>query len=384
MAVKKPKNNVAAKSASGNKVTGVFTRIGQTLGLTKTPREEVLDEQKLINEIIGENDRLRSRLQAISFRAKNIPEKQMAEDQRKIAMLIVKLSDYDISRMPDTREVDRALFNLCDELEDAYKKGDTLTSTYIIQTLTYGIVNGHKPLLENEKNREAEVMEWREKKVQTYLKITQATQNVFQCGASIKANTAKMENDVERLKDQMKEIDDFKKDKDHPENAAAVEVIQKAGGRMNKLTGPALELASMMQSAVRTFKESELLKKQISLTKTDMNDYNSMISQMEITLNEPNEHAKRELMDYAKELGDELVVKVNNQVNDIIEKNAILTDYFNSMDAVFQQPALEEYILGSLNEYEKMQRKFDEDKAAFGRMLERDKINEQDLMTQEN
>ena len=384
MAGKKPKNSVAAKPASGNKVAGVFTRIGQTLGLKKTPREEVLDEQKLINEIISENDRLRNRLQAISFRAKNIPERQMAEDQRKIAMLIVKLGDYDISRMPDTREIDRVLFNLCDELEDAYKKGDTLTSTYIIQTLTYGIANGHKPLLENEKNRETEVMEWREKKVQTYLKITQATQNVFQCGASIKANTAKMETDVVRLKEQMKEIDDFKKDKEHPENAAAVEVIQKAGGRMNKLTGPALELASMMQSAVRTFKESELLKKQISLTKTDMNDYNSMVSQMEITLNEPNEHAKRELMDYAKELGNELVVKVNNQVNDIIEKDAILNDYFNSMDAVFQQPALEEYILSSLSEYEKMQRKFDEDKAAFGRMLERDKINEQDLMSQEN
>jgi len=167
MALKKPKNSGASKQASGNKATGVFTKIGQTLGLKKTPREEVLDEQKLINEIIQENDKLRDKLQTISFRAKNIPEKQMAEDQRKIAMLIVKLSDYDISSMPDTREIDRALFMLCDELVDAYQKGDTLTSTYIIQTLTYGIVNGHKPLLENEKNRESEVMEWREKKDQT-------------------------------------------------------------------------------------------------------------------------------------------------------------------------------------------------------------------------
>jgi len=182
----------------------------------------------------------------------------------------------------------------------------------------------------------------------------------------------------------MNEIDDFKKDKAHPENAAAVEIIQKAGGRMNKLTGAALELASMMQSAVRTYKEAELLRKQISLDKADMNDYNTMVSQMEITLNQPNEHAKRELMDYIKELGDQLVVKVNTQVNDIIEKNALFTDYFNSMEAVFQSPGLETVVLDALNEYEKMNRKFDEEKAAFDRMLERDRINEQDLANLEN
>lgn len=376
---KKVKEKVASKSTAAKPVTGTFTRIGELLGLKKTKREAIADEQKLINEIIDESNKLRDRLKAISFRTKKISEEQMANDQRKVALLILKLSDYDISTMPDTRDIDRALYDLCDELQEAYRKGDSLTAHYIIETLTYGIANGHRPLTSNERKREDEVMQKREQKVQTYLKITQATQNVYTCGVSVQKNTEKMESNDATMQGKMQAIEDFKKDKKHPENAKAVEIIQNAGGRMNKLSGAALELASMMQAVVRTYKETELLKKQVSLTKTDMNDYQTFISQMEITLNEPNEHAKQELMEYVKGLGDQLVEKVNEQVNDILEKKAIVTDYFNSMDSVFQQPALEEYVLGTLNEYEKMQRKFEEDKAAFGRMLEREKINQQDL-----
>ncbi len=376
---KKVKEKVSSSSSASKPIVGKITRLGELLGLKKTKREVVLDEQKLANEIIKENDRLRERLKSISFRTKKIPEEQMANEQRKVAMLILKLSDYDISTMPDTREIDRALCDLCDELQEAYRKGDSLTAHYIVETLTYGIANGHRPLTSNERKREEEVMQKREQKVQTYLKITQATQNVYTCGVSVQKNTEKMENNNGSMKTKMQEIEDFKKDREHPENAKAVEIIRNAGGRMNKLTGAALELATMMQGVVRTYKETELLKKQISLTKTDMNDYQTFISQMEITLNEPNEHAKHELMEFAKGLGDQLVEKVNEQVNDILEKKAIVNDYFNSMDAVFQQPALEEYVLGTLNEYEKMERKFEEDKAAFGRMLERDKIKQQEL-----
>lgn len=379
MAVKKIKNKNTQASGGSGRLGGVFTKIGESLGLKKSKREELMDEHKLIDAIIRENERLSNRMKAISFRAKNMPAEQMASDQRTMAMLIVKLGNYDISSMPDTREIDGALYKLCDELEDAYQKGDHLTTRYILQTFIYAIVNGHKPLLENEKEREDAVMQRREQKVQTYLKITQATKNIFQCGCSIDANTKKKQKDVENLKAKMEEIDAFKNDKDHPENAAALEVIQNVGGRMNKLTGPALELASMMQSAVRIFKESELLTKQVSLTKTEMNDYRTLVSQMEINLNEPNIEAKKELIEYAKELGNELLVKVNDQVKDIIDTNAVVTDYFNSMDAVFEQPALEEYILGSLSEYEKMERRFAEDKAAAARAMERDKINVQEL-----
>ncbi len=377
---KKVKEKVSSTKSSAMKpITGAITRVGEILGLKKTKREEVVDEQKLINEIIEQNNRLRERLKALSFRTKKIPEEQMANEQRKVAMLILKLSDYDISSMPDTREIDRALYDLCDELQEAYRKGDSLTAHYIVETLTYGIANGHRPLTANERKREDEIMQKREQKVQTYLKITQATQNVYTCGVSVQKNTEKVQSNKSTMQSQMQAIEDFKKDKQHPENAKAVEIIKNAGGRMNKLTGAALELATMMQKVVRTYKETELLTKQVSLTKTDMNDYQTFISQMEITLNEPNEHAKQELMEYVKGLGDQLVEKVNSQVNDILEKKAIVNDYFNSMDSVFQQPALEEYVLGTLNEYEQMQRKFEEDKAAFGRMLEREKINQQEL-----
>ena len=377
---KKVKEKVSStKSGITKPITGKFTQIGEILGLKKTKREEVADEKKLVNEIIEQNNRLREKLKALSFRTKKISEEQMAKDQRNVALLILKLSDYDISTMPDTREIDKALYDLCDELQEAYRKGDSLTAHYIIETLTYGIANGHRPLTANERKREDEIMQKREQKVQTYLKITQATQNVYTCGVSIQKNTEKVQDDKSKMQAKMKEIEDFKKDKKHPENAKAVEIIKNAGGRMNKLTGPALELATMMQAVVRIYKEAELLTKQVSLTKTDMNDYQTLVSQMEITLNEPNEHAKHELMEYAKDLGDQLLEKVNEQVSDILEKKAIINDYFNSMDSVFQQPALEEYVLGTLNEYEKMQRKFEEDKAAFGRMLANEGINEKDL-----
>lgn len=374
----------SAGSTIGSSIKGAIMDLGVNLGLIENTRLTTRQEQNLVSDIIAESQKLRSRLQAINFRSSKIPMDQMAAEQRKIAVLIVKLDDTMMSNTPDTREIDKVLYKLCDHLQEAYRRGDTLSAHYIVETLVYGVASGHKPLLEDEKEREEEILVQREKKLNTYLQITQAAENAFQCSASVKANTEKLKSDSKELKDQMKEIEDFKHDEKNPENAKAMEIVQAAGGRMNKLSGAAFILASMMKSAVHTNKECELLKKQIGLTKADINNYHTLISQLEITLNVPNEHAKKELMEYAKQMGAELQQRVNQQVNDILEMNATLNDYYTAMESVFQQPRLEDFVLSALEEYEQMQYELEEEAAAYGRMMEKEKYNEQDLEAEDS
>lgn len=376
---KKP-NKGAQKTTVGAKIKGAILDLGVDLGLVKSPKSAVKEEQELVADIVAQGQKLKNRLQSITFRTQKIPEKQMAEEQKKIATLIVRLDDTMLSNAPDTRKIDQALFELCDHLQEAYRKGDPLTSHYIVEALTYGIVNGHKPLLEDERAREAEVMQKREKKLQIYLRLCQAAENIYQCGESIRLDTERLESDKKLLKEQIQEVKDFEKiDESH---ARAVEDIAKVGGNVKDLKGLMLEFATLRKSAVRTFKECELLKTSVALKKTTMNDYNAMISEMNISLNVPNEQAKEELINFVKELGKELMERVNQQVTDIIEMDATIDAYYEAMNSVFKQPRVENYILSAVEEFDNMMYEIQEEKDAFDRMKGRSAL-ENELLEEE-
>lgn len=354
------------RATVGAKIKGAILDLGVDLGLVRSQRSSVKEEQETIAEIVAEAQKLRSRMQAISFRTKKIPEEQMAKEQRIVASLIVKLDDINMANTPDTRLIDQKLYELCDHLQEAYRKGDSLTAHYIIETLTYGIGNGHKTLLEDEKSKEAEIMQNREKKLQTYLKLCQAAENIYQCGESVRLDTEKLHRDQELLKEQIKEVKDFEKiDEAH---AKTVEDIEKIGGNVKDLKGLMLEFATLRKAAVRTFKECDLLKTSVALKKTAMNDYHAMISEMNISLNVPNEKAKEELINFVKELGQELMERVNQQMNDIIEMDAAIDSYYSAMNSVFQQPRVENYIISAVEEFDNMMYEIEEDRAAFERM----------------
>lgn len=380
MAKGRPSGKSGKKGSVGDKIKGAFIDLGVDLGLIRSPKSTVKEEQELVADIVAEGQKLKSRLQAISFRSKKIPEKQMAEEQRKIATLIVRLDDVMLSNAPDTRKIDHALFELCDHLQEAYKKGDSNTSHYIVEALTYGIINGHKPLLEDEKARETEIMQRREKKLQIYLRLCQATENVYQCAESVRLDTERLESDRKLLQEQIQEVKDFEKiDEAH---AKAVEDIEKVGGRTKDLKGLMLELATLRKKAVRTFKECELLNTSVALKKTTMNDYNAMINEMNISLNVPNEQAKDQLISFVKELGQELMERVNQQVTDIIEMNVTIDEYYEAMNSVFKQPRVENYILSAVEEFDNMMYEIKEEKDAFDRMkgrtaLENEQIEEE-------
>ena len=351
-----------AKTGTATKTQeNVFQKIISGLGLKKNPRERLQDEKKLIDEIIKENNKLYDRLKIVLYKANEA-------DKRTIATLLVRLSDYDMSTMPDTRVIDSSLYLLCDQLEDAYQKGDSLTAQYIIQAFVYGIANGHKPLMEYEQAKEAEVMQWREKKVITYVNMIEAAKNVFQFSQSIKANEAKIVKDNELLELQNKEIEEFENDE---KNAGALDSVETAGGRLSDLTGGALKYANMMLIANRTFKEIEMLSKDIAVAEAKLNDYKSKISTMEHSLNQANEQSQEKINEFIKDLGDDLLVRINSQLSDVYHSEALLNDYYNSVDAAFKSPELAEYVLGALNSYKKMQRKMDDQKASYDRRRKR-------------
>lgn len=351
---------------------GVFEKIGLKLGLIKPNKPSAREEQKEADAIISAGKMLRDRLLAVRCKSNKIPREKLERDQRLLMLYAQRLDDTWISKTADTRNIDEVLYKLCDELQTAYQKGDEMTAEYIMETIGYGINEGHKPLVERDKPRANEIMIDREKTIKTYLSITQAAENRFEVSDSIEKHTAKISDCIVRLKDQQKEVNDEK-----AANPLAYEKMLNIGAKMKNLDAETLLLATKMRNAVHTAKELEMLKKQVAILKAKVLQYETMIESFIITLNNPNEAAKEELNQYLKELSEEQLVTITKQVSDILDTENTINDMFASVDAAFQQPRVEDYIISALDEYEKLEYEIQEREEAQGRMM--DKIQEEDL-----
>ncbi len=291
------------------------------------------------------------RLKMLRFSSDKMSEKELQQGKHQIEVLLVRLQDDQYTNVQDNLEMTKILYLLCDNLQHAYEDGDSLSAHYSLAALTYGIMDIHNPIWADRQDRQDEMQKWRRKKMDAYIKVIETSQAVFECAGSVHANTKKLEKDAENLKQKLREIQVFS---EQPENQGLSEKLKTLNGRMNKLRGNELELAGMMKHAVHIFRQCELLKKQIALAKIDMQNYQTLISQIEITLNQPNEFAKREILKYTQELGAELIERVNTQVNDLVKTDAMLDDYLKSMEATFKQPEMDRYWLDTLHVFEEL------------------------------
>ena len=76
--------------------------------------------------------------------------------------------------------------------------------------------------------------------------------------------------------------------------------------------------------------------------------------------------------------------RMKDQIKGIMDTDAVLTDYANSIEAAFNSPKVGDYIIGALNEFDEMMYSVEEDRAAYGRAMEREKQKKQDVESEQS
>lgn len=362
------------------KTKNSIENLGVKLGLIR--RVTVREQQEFQADVVREAQNLRLKLLAIpfsTFERKAENQELLQAHARRIAMLAHKLERQDVAYILDTREMDQVMFHLCDRMEEAYLLGDMETAEKIVDTLTYGIVTGHKSLLSDEREHADTLLQAREKRLQSHLKMVQISHNAYQHKLAIDELTRKLGEITQEWQESDARAREFKK-----ENAAAWEEIENAGGRMGALKGKAFTLAQMLKQTVHQFKEINLLETRIGLEHTELLQCQTLISNIFISLQKANEIAKDEIIAFARALNQETMEQLNKQVQDIIAMDSTLDDFYRAVDSVMTQPNVEKYAAGALDQYEKMKETIRIEAEANARLLEKEKFNEQDIEAEDS
>lgn len=362
------------------KTKNSIENLGVKLGLIR--RVTVREQQEFQADVVREAQNLRLKLLAIpfsTFERKAENQELLQAHARRIAMLAHKLERQDVAYILDTREMDQVMFHLCDRMEEAYLLGDMETAEKIVDTLTYGIVTGHKSLLSDEREHADTLLQAREKRLQSHLKMVQISHNAYQHKLAIDELTRKLGEITKEWQESDARAREFKK-----ENAAAWEEIENAGGRMGALKGKAFTLAQMLKQTVHQFKEINLLETRIGLEHTELLQCQTLISNIFISLQKANEIAKDEIIAFARALNQETMEQLNKQVQDIIAMDSTLDDFYRAVDSVMTQPNVEKYAAGALDQYEKMKETIRIEAEANARLLEKEKFNEQDIEAEDS
>lgn len=359
--------------------------LGVKLGLIR--RVTVREQQEFQSDVVREAQNLRMKLQTIPysvFERKADNTELLQAHASRIAVLAHNLERQDVAFILDTREMDRVMYHLCDRLTEAYQLGDMETAEKIIDALVYGIVTGHKPLLTDEREQAETVLQAREKRLQSYLKIAQISHNAYQHKLVIEELTKKLDQSTKDWAESDRKAIEFKTG-----HAEAWEEICNAGAHISGLKGNAFTLAQMIKQTVHQYKEIKLLETRIGLEHTELLQCQTMISNVFISLQKANEMAKNEIMEFARSLNQETMEQLNKQVQDIIAVDSTLDDFYRAVESVIAQPNVEKYAAGALDQYEMMKEEIRREAEANARLLEKEKFNEldqeaEDSLFQEN
>lgn len=365
-----------AKKVFTKKVQDTITEV---IGMKKKELSDT-EQKKLAAEIRGASERLKNAMLAISYKTKvpTDPEKQpgitkekLREYQEQLFLLCVKLDNARTTCTLNTIKMDDEMVKLCAHLQEAIIEGNAQTVHYIVKTLCYGIGKGHKPLLPSEEENVKEILQEREERLETYINVCKTSMEMDAKKLSIDKNTDYLEKLLEKRKAKMEETELFRKS--HP---LAYDEIQKMGGRLSKLSGDGLILATKMKEVVHIHRTMEQIKKEVALSESQISFLASAIDKLNTVLNSHNIALKEEINEYMKQITQKELERYASEVAWVTEFDSTLDTFFSSMEAAFNTPDLKLFVTKALMEYEDMNEQIRKADEAYGRFLEEQKMKE--------
>lgn len=338
------------------------------------------EQKKVAAEIRGGSEQLKNAILSLSFRTKvpvdpemepAISKAQMRAYQEQLMLLCIKLDNARTTCTLNTIKMDEMMTKLCANLQDAILDGNAQTVHYIVKTLCYGIGKGHKPLLPSEEEDAKEIIKQREERLETYINVCKTSMEMDAKRVSIEKNTKYLADLLEKRKAKMEETENFRKA--HP---LAFDEIQKMGGRLSKLSGDALILATKMKEVVHIHRTMEQIKKEVALSESQIGLLASSIDKLNIVLNSHNIALKEEINEYMKQMTQNELERYASEISWVTDFDVTLDNFYNSMEAAFNTPDLKLFVTKALMEYEDMNEEIRKADEAYGRFLEEQKMKE--------
>lgn len=183
-----------------------------------------------------------------------------------------------------------------------------------------------------------------------------------------------MEKLLEKRSTQMKDAKQFRKS-----HETAYQQIVKAGGRLSKLSGDALTLGSMMKAATHTHKTIEQIKKEVALSKTQLDMMEAAIDKLNIALNSHNIEIKKELTDFINQVSQQELERYTEEISWISTYDEALDSFHNAMETAFNTPSLKHFVTKALQQYEEMEEEIRKADEEYGRFLEEERLAQMEL-----
>lgn len=341
------------------------------------------EQKKVSASIRGESENLKNAIQGLRFKVnqpvdseekETISRGQLREYQEQLTLLCIKLDNARSTCTLDTRKMDKKMVELCGYLQKAISEGNADTVHYMVKTLCYGIGKGHEPLLPGQEENVEKILKKRENRLDTYINICNQCIEIDAKNASVTKNTADMEKLLEKRSTQMKDAKQFRKS-----HETAYQQIVKAGGRLSKLSGDALTLGSMMKAATHTHKTIEQIKKEVALSKTQLDMMEAAIDKLNIALNSHNIEIKKELTDFINQVSQQELERYTEEISWISTYDEALDSFHNAMETAFNTPSLKHFVTKALQQYEEMEEEIRKADEEYGRFLEEERLAQMEL-----
>ena len=355
-----------ARLSRGPQQKSVAKEILTKIGIIKPERTLTeAEEKKVAAKIRAGEENLAKRMArlVIDNPTGNIEKKELDMYKMKIGYFIKKLENAQIS-LQDTLDMDLWMYKACDDFQEAVRKGDQVTCEYVIEALAYGVVQGHKPVLEKEKERLEEVMAYRKKRLINYLKLVEFSTQIAVEKESIAKDLKRLDEKRVERNEKVKAI--VKKINEQEEWGKAYDVLKGKNGDLTDLASSphgstALVLATEIKDANEAQNNIHLIREMEAMKKTKVLQYEADIEKTKIILDNSTLELTRDVNQDLQEMMDDVKHQMLKDINSTMQINATLSEFNDTMRELFNDTRVKEYMLEAVTEFDELCKLIDDE-----------------------
>lgn len=340
--------------------------LGGIFGGKKSTEPTDQDLKKEQADILKARMNLLSTMEQVKFICPGGEISQEFLDGQKLSFrrMMMALDNSRTANTLDTREIDKQLTMLCDDLQYALRNGDEITARYIIMTFEYGIHMGHKTLLKSEEEKLEYIMEDRLENMENYSKICECSMEMFKEADAIKKLTQRIDELGKQYVKEMKTTSAYIDEHEDMYNQ-----IMELGGNLKKMNPDQYKLGMMMQNVLRLDHSIEQVVLKEAIHHGKMNSLKSVVDTLYTQIQDYNSLLQEELTDFINKLTEKETIRITQGIIQVENVNEALKNLHNAYMNAFQTPKVQQILVNTAGEFDDLRIKYKEEKDAFGRYI---------------
>lgn len=307
---------------------GVFEKAGMIFGGPKKPtQKQINDEQKKrANRVQELNNQIRAALVTLKIEdlTHTIPPETL-ERYDNIRKGLAKEFDGSPVKRLDIVRMEELTLQMVEKLQDAIRKGDTQTVSWILKGLYYSINEARKDITESQQEHVEEIQEKRENMLEKYVTAVSVSAQQHEKMEEIRVITGKISRNTDERNKKKSEMDKMLSDKPY-----LTMQLQEAGSPETIKTPELMEAATLVTEVYDlndTIKDLASMEK--NLSRSVMQDRES-IRMIDAALSQIDFMMSEEDMDTLRSLQDEIAQSMadsatqSKELQEIIDRHHLI------------------------------------------------------------